>query len=67
MSVLRAAPFNLAKGAYVIARAKAANIKGENTTYSPNNVGTIAVETEPDAPSGLARVSASTDETKMTV
>ena len=53
MSVLRAAPFNLAKGDKIIVRGMAANIKGFNTTWSStsNSGFSTVVETEPDAPS----------------
>jgi hypothetical protein len=51
MSVLRTAPFDLAKGTKIIARGKASNIKGFNSQWSdtdPANFN-VVVETEPDA------------------
>lgn len=50
MSVLRNAPFDLAKGTKIIARGKAGNIKGYNDTWSDTDPAhfTFVIETEPD-------------------
>ncbi len=52
MTVLRATPFDLAKGDKIIVRAKAKNIKNFNDTFSDTTTSsfTTVIETEPDAP-----------------
>jgi len=52
MAVLRAAPYNLAKGDKIIVRAMAKNIKGFNDTWSSTTESefTLVVEIEPNAP-----------------
>jgi hypothetical protein len=51
MSVLRGSPFNLAKGAKIIARGKASNIKGYNDQWSNTDASGFnrVIETEPNA------------------
>ena len=57
MSALRSTPFNLVKGDKIIVRINARNVKGYNASYSDSssNLFSVKVETEPIAPSGLAR------------
>lgn len=61
MSVFLASPYNLQKGDNIFIRARAANIKGFNSSYSPDSVGnTVTAETVPVACGTPTRVSPST-------
>lgn len=66
MSTLRIDPFYLTKGTLVEVQLQAKNLKGWST-LSPVNTAGAVVEQEPTVVPGLANVSASTDDTQVSV